>query len=52
MTAARCAGRVPGAETRARRAAAVAALAVIGFALLTFMPPLVWRWRFGVWMSG
>jgi hypothetical protein len=52
LTAARCAGRVPGAEGRGRRAAAVAALAAIGFTLFTFIPPLVWRWRFGVWMSG
>lgn len=52
LAASRCAGRVPGAETRARRAAAVAALAAVGFVLLTFIPPLLWRWRFGVWMSG
>jgi hypothetical protein len=52
LTAALCGDRVPGADGRARRAAAVTALAAICFALLTFIPPLVWRWRFGVWMSG
>ena len=43
---------ITAAKRRTRRAAAAAALAAILFALLTFIPPLVWRWRFGVWMGG